>query len=278
MGDYYIAVTYLLAGLLGLCVGSFLNVVIYRLPNGMSLSRPPSHCPRCGYRLKWYDNIPVLSYLILGGKCRSCKAHISFRYTAVELLNAVLWLASVFLFWGKSIPYAILTALVFSIYLCVFFIDLSHHLIPDRFQIMLLVLGAIAILFDPHAVWYSHLIGGAVGFLSFFLIAFLFKRITGKDGLGFGDVKLAGTAGLLLGWERFLLGVLLAALSAAVVMLTLRAVRSRKKPVARKPVPDTEDEPEGAFPFGPFLVCGFSVALVFGNAILRWYLSLLGVA
>ena len=91
MGDFVYVVALILAGVLGLCVGSFLNVVIYRLPNGMNLAKPASHCPKCKKEIKWYDNIPVLSYIILGGKCRNCKTHISFRYTLVELLNAILW-------------------------------------------------------------------------------------------------------------------------------------------------------------------------------------------
>ena len=95
METVYLVFTYVLTGLLGLCIGSFLNVVIYRVPLGMSVVYPPSHCPKCDYKLKWYDNIPVLSYCLLGGKCRSCGEHISFRYTVVELANMLLWLASV---------------------------------------------------------------------------------------------------------------------------------------------------------------------------------------
>lgn len=235
MIDNYTAVACLLAGLIGLGVGRLLNALICRLSSGM----------------------------------RS-----ALRYAAVETVNAALWMLAVLLFWERSIPYAILAASVFSVYVCVFVIDLSQRLIPDRFQILLFLLGAVAIPLDPDAVWYSHLIGAAVGFLSFFLIAFLFRRITGKEGMGFGDVKLAGTAGLLLGWERFLLGVLLAALSAAVVMLSVRAVRARKKTAACRVRLSSENAPRGAFPFAPFLVCGFSVALTCGAAILRWYLSI----
>ena len=101
MDNYIIIVTYILAGLIGLCVGSFLNVVIYRVPNGMNISKPASHCTKCGYELRWYDNIPILSYLMLGGKCRKCKEHISIRYTLVEIFNMLLWLLSVYLFLKK---------------------------------------------------------------------------------------------------------------------------------------------------------------------------------
>ena len=124
---YYLIVTYVLFGLFGLCVGSFLNVVIYRLPNGMSLAKPNSHCPKCKYELRWYDNIPVISYLMLGGKCRSCKTHISFRYTAVELANMIMWLASALLFWERSVVMAIIYAIVSSLFICIFFIDLEDR-------------------------------------------------------------------------------------------------------------------------------------------------------
>ena len=119
--EFIMLSTYILAGILGLCVGSFLNVVIYRLPNGMNLAKPDSHCTTCDYMLKWYDNIPVLSYIILGGKCRKCKQKISPRYMLVELLNALLWLLAAHLFWEKSIVYAVLTAVVLSTLVCIFF-------------------------------------------------------------------------------------------------------------------------------------------------------------
>jgi len=113
---------YILAVVLGLCIGSFLNVVIYRLPNNMSLSKPSSHCTKCNYSLKWYDNIPVLSYIFLGGKCRKCKSAISPRYVLVELFNAIIYALCVMLFWKQSIVYAITAMLLSSVLICVFFI------------------------------------------------------------------------------------------------------------------------------------------------------------
>lgn len=262
MENFYLIIAYVLSGVVGLCVGSFLNVVIYRLPNGMSLSRPSSHCPKCKYQLRWYDNIPVLSYIMLGGKCRSCKTHISFRYTAVEIANTVLWLLCALLFWKESIPLACIYMIVCSIFICIFFIDLEHQIIPDRFQIMLSVLGIASIFFDAGYGWVSHVIGGVAGFLVFFLISRGFERITGREGLGGGDVKLAGAVGLLLGWERLLLGLLISTVPAAVIM----SVALRGK------------EGEGRqFPFGPFLVVGFGISMLFGAQIISWYLSLLGL-
>ena len=253
---------YSLAGILGLCVGSFLNVVIYRLPREMGLSKPGSHCAKCGYSLKWYDNIPVLSYLLLGGKCRKCKKPISPRYAAVELACAALWLLCAFLFVEKSIPLACIYMLVCAVFICIFFIDLEHMIIPDRFQIILLVLGLVSIFFDYQYEWLSHVIGGLAGFLVFYILSFAFEKLCGREGLGGGDVKLAGVVGLLLGWERLLLGLLIATIPAAIIMLIL----SRGK--------TGEDR---QFPFAPFLVIGFGTSMLFGAQIIEWYLSLFGL-
>ncbi len=261
MEAFYLSCLYVLAGVLGLCVGSFLNVVIYRVPNGMSLSSPPSHCPSCKSRIRAFDNIPVLSYLFLGGKCRSCKTHIPFRYTAVELSNAVLWLLCVYMLWEKSILLACLAALSMSVFLSIFFIDLEHMLIFDRFQLILLAVGILYLFFDTDFGMLSHILGGVFGFGGFYLIAFVFEKLSGKEGLGGGDIKLAGVCGLMLGWERLLLSVLIATVPAAVVM----AVVSRGK----------EGE-EREFPFAPFLVAGFAISLLFGTEIIDIYLSLLG--
>ena len=128
---------YLLVSLFGLAIGSFLNVVIYRLPNNMSLVKPSSHCPKCGYKLKWYDNIPVLSYLLLKGKCRSCKDKISPRYMAVELMGLFISLG-VFLVYGLSLNYVIVT-LLFMTFVCIVFIDLKHYIIPDSLNVFIVI-------------------------------------------------------------------------------------------------------------------------------------------
>lgn len=261
---YYEIVAYVMFGVLGLCVGSFLNVVIYRVPNGMSLATPSSHCPKCKYVLRWYDNIPVLSYVMLGGRCRSCKAKISVRYTAVELANTVMWLASALLFWKTSAGWAVISALAASVMICVFFIDLEHKLVFDRFVIMLAVLGAAAMFFDPHYGWLSHLIGGVAGFVSFYGIAVGFEKVRGKDGLGGGDIKLTGACGLLLGWQRLMLSVLIAAVCASVVLTVLQRRAG-------------EDGRDTEYPFAPFLTAGFGLTMFFGHSIIGWYMSLLGV-
>ena len=254
---------YIMAGLVGLCVGSFLNVVIYRVPNGMNLAKPDSHCTTCDYMLKWYDNIPVLSYIMLGGKCRKCKQKISPRYMIVEIVNAVLWLISVDLFWDENPVYTVLSAVVLSTLVCIFFIDLEHMLIFNRFVVIILVAGIVAIFFDKYTVWYDHLIGAAVFGGGFALIYYLAILILKREGIGFGDVKLALAAGLLLGWQKMLFGMLVASVSGSVVLVILRRVRG--------------DEEGHEYPFGPFLAVGIGVAMLFGAAVIDWYLSLLGI-
>ena len=261
MDTFTLVTVYILSGVIGLCVGSFLNVVIYRVPEGMSLSKPNSHCPKCGYELRWYDNIPLFSYLFLGGKCRSCRDRISFRYPAVELANMLLWLLSVYLFIGESYVYTAIAALLSSIFLCIFFIDLDHMLIFDRFVIMVAALGVVAIFFDTSTVWYDHLIGLGAASLVFLGLFYGSLWILKREGLGGGDVKLAMAAGLLLGWQKFLLGMVVASLVGSLVLLALRIFR--------------KDEKQKEYPFAPFLVLGFAVAMFVGAPLIDLYLSLL---
>ncbi len=259
--DFTMLCVYVLAGLLGLCVGSFLNVVIYRVPNGMNLAKPDSHCTACGYTLRWYDNIPVLSYLILGGKCRKCGERISPRYMIVEIFNAVLWLLSVHLFWEENIAYAVISAVVLSTLVCIFFIDLEHMLIFNRFILILLASGIAAIFFDSHTEWYDHLIGAISAGGVFLLIYYVAIWVLGKEGLGFGDVKLSLAAGLLLGWRKMLLAMLIASVVASIVLLALKRVR--------------KDENGKEYPFGPFIAGGMAIALLIGDPIVQWYITLL---
>lgn len=259
---FYLICAYIFLSLTGLCVGSFLNVVIYRMPNNMSLARPGSHCPACKYELRWYDNIPVLSYIILGGRCRKCKTHISFRYTAVEIVNTLLWALCVFLFWEVSIPLAIVYMIASSVFICIFFIDLEHKVIFDRFHVVLLLLGAAAIFFDEKTSVLSHFIGAVAGFGVFFIIAWSCEKLLKREGLGGGDVKLAGAVGFLLGWERLLLGLVIATIPAAVIMSVLSKGKTGE---------------DRQFPFAPFLTVGFAVSMLFGWKIIECYLALFGL-
>lgn len=254
---------YVLAGLVGLCVGSFLNVVIYRVPNGMNLAKPDSHCTTCDYMLRWYDNIPVLSYIMLGGRCRKCGQKISPRYMIVEIVNAVLWLLSVHLYWDENPVYAVLSALVLSTLICIFFIDLEHMLIFNRFVIIILVAGIVSIFFDNYTVWYDHVIGAAVFGGGFALIYYGCIWILKREGIGFGDVKLALASGLLLGWQRMLLAMLIASVSGSIILVILKRVRG--------------DEDGHEYPFGPFIAVGVGMAMLFGEPIINWYLGLIGI-
>lgn len=249
-----------LSAIYGLCVGSFLNVVIYRFPIGLSLAKPTSHCPQCKKPISWYDNIPVLSYLFLGGKCRNCKAHISFRYTIVEIINAVLWWASVFLFWQQSIVFAVCCAIACSILLAIFFIDLENMVIPDILNLLLGVTGVVAIFSGDGIKWHERLIGAAVGLLFFGAMKFGSKLLLGRDGIGGGDVLLMGAAGLLLGWKSLLLSMLVSSVVGSVILVVL-SVKNKDK--------------NKEYPFAPFLCGGIIIALLFGSKIISWYIGML---
>ncbi len=259
--QFHMLCAYILAGLLGLCVGSFLNVVIYRLPNEMNLSKPGSHCTSCGYTLRWYDNIPVLSYLMLGGKCRKCKSKISPRYMIVEIANALLWLLSVHLFWAHSPVYACMAAVVCSALICIFFIDLEHMLIFNRFTLLVAAGGVAAMFTAPNTLWHDHLIGGAVAGGVFLGLYYGAIAVLKKEGLGFGDVKYAAAAGLLLGWQKFILAILIASVSGAIGMALVNRF--------------TNAEKHKEHPFGPYLVVGTALAMFFGDTVIGWYLQLL---
>lgn len=255
----------ILSGIFGLCVGSFLNVVIYRCPNNMSLAKPTSHCPKCNNPIKWYDNIPVLSYILLGGKCRHCKEHISFRYTIVEILNALLWMACVYAFWEKSIFYTVVIALVCSLFICIFFVDLEHLVILDRFQLILLVLAIVNIWadFEKDLSWQSKVLGMLTCGAFFLILHYGALIIFKKEALGGGDVKLIAILGLLLGFTNAVIMIIIACVTASIVLLIIKSIKKFNR--------DKE------YPFAPFLVFGAAIALFFGTNIYMVYTELLSL-
>ncbi len=264
LSTYYSVVFYVMAGVFGLCIGSFLNVVIYRVPLGMSVAKPASHCTCCGYELKWYDNIPVVSYIMLGGKCRKCKSHISFRYTLVEIGTAVLFLLAAFKFGCgsyRSIILFLASAVALACSVCVFFIDLEHKLIFDRFQIIILVCAIVYTVFDKSASPLVHIIGAFVGGISFYLIGYLVSKAVGREALGGGDVKFAFCSGLFVGCFGFIIMALTASLSALIVILILK----------------NKKDGEAEFAFGPFLTVGFAVSMLYADVIIKTYLNLIGL-
>ncbi len=250
---------YILSGLYGLCVGSFLNVVIYRLPNNMSLAKPGSHCTTCGYVLKWYDNIPVLSYIMLGGKCRKCKEHISFRYTAVELLNCILWLLAAYLYFELSPLYSIAVMLFCSLLICIGFIDLETMYIHDILVYLLGIPVIMACIADYTAI-IDRLIGIAVGGGSFLAIWLIFKLIAKKEGMGMADVILMAFIGAFLGWKATLLSIVIASVLGCIILVPKQLISKKER--------DTE------YPFAPFLTLGATVALFITDPMLEWYFGL----
>ena len=256
--------------LVGLCIGSFLNVLIYRLPLNMNIATPPSHCPSCDQRIKWYDNIPLLSYIILGGKCRHCKTKISPRYFIVELVNLLLWIVVVVVF-GLSL-YSVLYMLLSSILLAIVFIDFEHQIIPDSLNITIALLGVVATVYsifyptvscaldDFKILWWEHLIGGFGGGLLFAAIFYFYLWIRKKEGLGGGDVKLIAALGLLIGYKLTLLCIGFSAIFACIYLVIMKIAGKLE---ADKP-----------FAFGPFLAAGAYVAIIVGNYLINIYLSL----
>ncbi len=252
---------YILTGLYGLCVGSFLNVVIYRLPNNMNLAKPGSHCTTCGYQLRWYDNIPVISYLILGGKCRKCKEHISFRYTVVELLNAALWLLAAWLYFEGSPLYSIAVMIFCSLLICIGFIDLETMYIHDILVYLLGVPVVMACVADYHII-VDRLIGVAVGGGLFLLVWLVFKFLMKKEGMGIADVILMAFIGAFLGFKATVFAVLIAGVVGCAILVPMQFISKKER--------DTE------YPFAPFLTFGAVVAQFAAEPVIEWYLGLCG--
>ena len=196
---------------LGLCVGSFCNVLIFRLPRGEEFVKTPSHCMACGHRLRWYELIPVASWLIQGGKCRACGEKISAQYPVVEALNGGAWLLAAWLYQAEPLR-AVLYSLLFSLLTVVALIDWRTFEIPNGVNLAIFLLGAVQLAGDT-AHWKTYLIGMFSVSLLFLLLWF----VTNGNGLGMGDVKLMAGAGLLLGWQRILLAMILGSVSGAII-------------------------------------------------------------
>lgn len=243
--------------LLGCCVGSFLNVCIYRLPQDLSIVSPRSFCPSCRAPIRAYDNIPLVSYLLLGGKCRNCGAGISWRYPLVEALTGGVALA-LFLKFGFSLSF--LAYFVLSAALIVIsFIDLDHRIIPDLISLPGIAAGFLLALFGPLATVKESLIGLLAGGGSLYLVAFVYEALTKREGMGGGDVKLLAMIGAWLGWKSILFTLFFASLSGAfiggAVMLIQREGRLY------------------AIPFGPFLAFSGLAYVFLGPELIAWYLN-----
>lgn len=240
--------------LLGLCVGSFCNVLIYRLPRDEEFVRTPSHCMTCGHDLKWYEMIPVLSWLAQGGKCRSCGVKLSAQYPIVELLNGMMWLTAGLLYRGDWLTVALYCGL-FSMLMVLTVIDWRTFTIPNGVNLVIFLLGVVRLVTDL-----ENWLGYVIGMLSVSLVFLLLHVLTGGNGLGMGDVKLVAAAGLLLGWQKMLLAVIVGSVSGAVI----HSIRMKKGAGNR-------------LAFGPYLAAGIWFSALVGQQLIDAYLSLFGL-
>lgn len=248
----------LLASAFGLCIGSFLNVCIYRLPREESVVSPGSRCPSCGTAIPWFDNVPVLSYVLLGGRCRHCKARFSARYALVELLTAALFALTA----ATVEPGALLAVrLVFvSMLVALFFIDLEHQLLLDVITLPGIVIGVVAsVVLAPGLA--SSLMGAALGAGILFAIRWLWKRATGVDGMGLGDVKMLAMIGAFLGWQQVFFTLFVASLAGAAVGISIAVVGKGSM--------------QSRLPFGTFLAVAALIGALVGEPVIAWYVGLI---
>lgn len=236
----------------GLLIGSFLNVVIARVPDRQSLLRPGSACPGCGAAIAWYDNVPILSFLALRGRCRACAAPISWRYPLIEGLTAALFGAAAYRF-GPT-PDAVVAAALLAVLVALTAIDLERQILPDVITLPGILAGTLANLATGRVPWLESLLGIGVGGGIFAVII-----LASGGGMGGGDMKLGAMLGAFLGWKVVLLSIFLGVAGGAAVALALMAsgARSRKDPI----------------PFGPFLALGGTAGLFWGERVVRWYVS-----
>ncbi len=277
-------ISYTFFFLLGAAIGSFLNVVIYRIPNEESIVFPNSACPNCGKSIKPYDNIPIFSWLLLGGKCRNCHRPISARYPAVELLTALLFTV---IYWQIGFTAFLPVCLIFSAaVVALIFIDAEHMILPNVITYPLLGFALLVRLIYPllfgasyfsdfkifplnylhdYPIWLVSLggavLGGLIGGGSLWLVGEIWKRLRGVDAMGLGDVKMMFGVGALLGWQLTLLSIFLGAFSGAIIGVFL---------ISRQKDKDMQTQ----IPFGIFLGIGSIISLMFGEHLVNWYLSM----
>ncbi len=279
-------VFFIYTGLLGLIVGSFLNVIIHRLPIMMeqdwrnqcleflgqqgdsadkkpplTLSRPRSRCPHCGHQIKAIENIPVISYLFLRGRCSDCGAAISVRYPLIELATCLLSLAVAWHF-GVSGQTAAALLLTWAL-IALSMIDFDHKLLPDSITLPLLWLGLLLSLWGTFTTPESAIIGAVAGYLSLWVVFQLFRLVTGKEGMGFGDFKLLALFGAWLGWQYLPQIIMLSSLVGAVIGITLVLLRGRDRNIP--------------IPFGPYLAIAGWISLLWGDHINQAYLTWAGI-
>ena len=242
---------------MGLIVGSFLNVCIYRLPRRQSLNWPGSRCTSCERALSWYENIPLVSWIVLRGRCRTCGAGISVMYPLVELVTGALFVAG-YAIYGWTPLLAVRLAFACAM-VVLFAVDLRHHILPNVITVPGIVIGLLVSLFLPEPGWRSSLIGLIAGGGVLFAIAEAYYRFRGVEGLGMGDVKMLSMIGAFLGWELMLVTLILASFAGSIIGVGVIAMgRGGMK---------------AALPFGTFLAVGALTAAVAGDALVDWYIG-----
>ena len=280
---FFFGVTFIFS----LMIGSFLNVVVFRLPKMLeqgwkkecrefladelakpksqneeeliTLSTPSSSCPSCQHKIRFYENIPVISWLVLRGKCSQCRSKISLRYPLVELTTAILSVVIAAHF-GVTFTTLFLLILTWGL-VCLTLIDFDHMLLPDQITLPLLWLGLLVNLNGAIVPLNDSVIGAVAGYMSLFSIFWLFKLITGKEGMGHGDFKLVAVFGAWIGWQLLPLLILMASAVGAVIGISMMMFKNHQR--------------EQAIPFGPYLAIAGWITLLWGNGIWAWYLSYL---
>jgi leader peptidase (prepilin peptidase) / N-methyltransferase len=242
----------------GAVIGSFLNVCIHRLPRGQSVVWPPSQCPGCSHQLAWCENVPLVSYAVLRGRCRSCSTRISVRYPIVETITAVMFAAALW-HYGPGVMF-LQRVLLGCILIVLFAIDLEHHLLPNAITLPGIVVGfAFSFFIEPG--WLASLIGILAGGGILFAIAEGYYRIRHEEGLGMGDVKMLAMVGAFLGWKLTIVTLMMASFAGSIVGAVM--IVSRRGGM------------KYALPFGTFLALGAAVAATVGSGLIEWYLGVL---
>ncbi len=243
---------------IGACIGSFLNVCIYRLPEEKSIISPSSHCPFCKNKLKWYHNIPIISYIFLQGKCAYCKKKISIRYPIVELLSGFFTIINYKIF-GLSFDFFFYTIFIYLI-IIVIFADLKYMIIPDEVSIGGIIIGFIMSFFSNSITWMQSLVGIIVGGGILYSIIIIYYFITKKEGMGGGDIKLIAMIGAFLGLKSIFFVIFIGSLLGTIIGIPVMIIKKKDKNLA--------------IPFGPFLSIAAIIYIYLGDIILNWYMNL----
>jgi len=253
----YYGINVVLIFILGLIVGSFSNVCIYRIPRNESIIYPASHCPKCRNKIQPFDNIPLLSYILLKGRCRNCNSKISFQYPIVELLTGLIYLI-IYLVYGISVQ-TLIYIILSSALVIIAFIDLNQQIVPDVISLPGIVIGFILSFFVPYISFINSALGVVIGGGIILVIGLAGSVIFKKEAMGGGDVKLAAMIGAFLGWRYIIISLFLGFFLGALVgiILILSKIKSR----------------EDTVPFGPFIVLGSFITLLWGEKIISCYIG-----